>query len=131
MSHFILEQRPDDDAVLLTLHADYEATRDLAESNPQVYAMLEAAEQPVYYVIDTSQTAFSLEDIIQAASVTSRGSMSTFHHPNVREVIVVTNNQTMQLGIKGLDSEVFGFVKVRVVETLDEAFAYIRAQAKH
>lgn len=126
MPAFILERLPNDPVLLLTLHADYSAVRDLPKSNPAVFDKLETASEPVFYVIDTRQVSFTIEDLIQAASTTSRGNQSTFNHPNVRGVIIITSDDAVKMAIRGLDSEAFGYVKVSVASTLDEALEQVR-----
>lgn len=127
MSNFTLEQLPDQPVLWLTLQPSYVAERDLAASNPAVYDALERAQAPLHYIIDTRHVSFTIEDMLQVASATSRGEKSTFNHPNTRGVIVITENTTVKMALAGLDSDVFGHVKVSVAASEAEALAQIQA----
>ena len=40
---------------------------------------------------------------------------------------IITDNTAVKMAIKGLDSETFGYVKVSVASTLDEALEQVRS----
>ena len=63
------------------------------------------------------------------ASLAARGKNPIFHHPNILGVIYVTQSALSTLGAKGMKSDSFGNLDIKVFGTLDEALAHVRALA--
>lgn len=95
----------------------------------EVEDILDAQSTPVYLIHAFDNAKLSFSDIISGASMASRGEASVFHHKMVKQVIFVTADRTLRLAAKGLNNVSFGFVSVKVFETLDEALDFIRSEA--
>ena len=95
----------------------------------EIEDILDAQSAPVYLIHAFDNVKLSFSDIISGASMASRGEASVFHHKMVKQVIFVTSDRTLRLAAKGLNNVSFGFVSVKVFETLDEALDFIRSEA--
>jgi hypothetical protein len=120
---------PDTPALLLTLSSEYNLYTDFPKSYAAVTELLNHAPQPVYYILDLSAVSFDMTAIIQGAANTSRGGDSTFHHPNVMGVLLVSPHDVIHFATQGLREEVYGQVQAQAFYTLDEALAYVRSHA--
>lgn len=69
----------------------------------------------------------TLDEIVFGANRIARGENSLWHHPNIKQVILVTDNNTLRLSAKGMASQTFGNLIVPVFVSLDEALAYVDA----
>jgi hypothetical protein len=90
---------------------------------------LDSLDEPVYFINDTSAVDFDLATVIEGSNLVARGENPIFHHPNIRSVIYVTQSDLGALAAKGMDSNAFGNVDVKIFRTLDEALAYVRELA--
>ncbi|NDJ77086.1 MAG: hypothetical protein GYB65_12595, partial [Chloroflexi bacterium] len=59
------------------------------------------------------------------AAAAGRGAEALFLHPNVREVVFATASEMVAAGAKGMNSEAYGFIDIKVFHALDEALAYV------
>lgn len=72
---------------------------------------------------------FDLSSVIAGANMSARGDNPIFHHPNTCSISYVTQSGVVALAAKGMDSKVFGHLKINVFGTLEEALAHVRALA--
>jgi hypothetical protein len=124
---FTVQMLADAPALLLTLSAEYDLFTDFPKSYQAVSEMLDKASEPVYYIMDVSAAKFDMNVIIQAASSTSQTSQGTFHHPNVKSVLLVSPEEVIHAAAEGLRTDVYGNVRVRTFHKLDDALAYARS----
>ena len=122
---------PGEPIMLTTMSAEYSVSRDQARSDAEARVLLDNAREPLFCIIDLSRVSFSLTDVIGGANAGARGQEPIFHHNKILELIYVTPNRMVQLAVKGLGSVAFGKVKACVFETIEEALAYVRSQAKN
>jgi hypothetical protein len=126
MSAFEVETLPGEPIMVCTLFETWSVADDMLASIDQVMEHLDAADEPLYYISNISGLRLGLQDMILATNQAARGSSAFFHHPNFRELLVVTDAKLFELAAKGLDSEIFGNVPVAVFGTLEEALEYAR-----
>lgn len=131
MSNFNLEFLPDEPILLFTATTDYSIARDLPISNPQVFAMLESVTEPIFYIVDARQLTISIVDIVQVVSSALRGKTSTFSHPNVRTVVIISTNRTIKMAASGIGAKDHKKeAHMHIVSTMEEALDYCRTQIK-
>ncbi|MBN1201664.1 MAG: hypothetical protein JXJ20_07410 [Anaerolineae bacterium] len=123
-----VEKLPDEPIVLLTLAPGYDLETDFPHSYADTMAILDSVSEPVFYVNDFSAVQFDMNVLIQGASKTA-GQRGTYHHPNVKEVIIISPNIAVQMSAQGLKSDVFGNVNIVVFATIEEGLAHARAQS--
>ncbi len=124
---FTVQMLPDAPALLLTLSAEYNLFTDFPKSYQSVSEVLDKACEPVYYIMDARAATFDMNIIIQAASSTSQSSQGTFHHPNVKGVLIVSPHDVIHVAAEGLRTDVYGNVRVRTFHSLDDALAFARS----
>ena len=127
MSTYTVEKLPDEPIVYSWLSETWKAD-ELAAVAEDLLAIFDAADEPPFYISNVENVSLNLEEIITSASLVARGGGSVLHHPNIREYILVTKAKLLQLAAKGLGSDTFGNLPVKIFETEDEAFAYARAR---
>ncbi|NDJ75069.1 MAG: hypothetical protein GYB65_02325 [Chloroflexi bacterium] len=129
---YYLEKLPNEPIVIVTMTAEFDTQRDLSPGNPKAYNYFEANPDgitaPVFFINDFSAATLTLEDLIFGATVTSRSAKSVYHHPLVREVIMIPSSDLHKAAAEGLRSDVFGNVALQIIDTLEEALAYARQQ---
>ncbi len=93
-----------------------------------VRALLDQATEPLYYIIDLTQTTLSFNDILRGSSGGARAESSPWRHSNIRGVIFVSADEIIHRAVAGLDSAAFGHFKAVTVNTLEEAINHINQQ---
>ena len=94
----------------------------------EVRPYLDAATQPLFYVIDITRTKIDFETVMQSTNRGARSEGSTWRHPNLREMMFVSADPLVKRAVAGMNSAAFGFLEAKTFDTLDEARAYIRSQ---
>lgn len=124
---FTVQKLNDVPVILLSLTSEYNFLTDFPKSYAAVSELLASVDKPVYYITDLSASAFDLEMIMQAAEKTSLNSGGTFHHPMVKEVLIVSPSEAIHYAAEGLQTEIYGKVQARAFYSLEDAMKYIRA----
>ena len=79
-------------------------------------------------MIDLSQLqTISIEGIMEVAHSGAKDLASSHRHPMNRETILVSQETVVKLAVKGVASAAFGYMKIKLFETLDEALEYIKS----
>jgi hypothetical protein len=126
---FSIQRYPDQPVLMVKLFREYNLSTDFAKSYPMVLEHLEKENTPIFYVMDLSDASFDFETLIVGASKTSRGAQGTFHHPKVKEVLIVSPNDIIHAAAEGLTSDVYGNAHVKAFMSVDDALAYARSAA--
>jgi hypothetical protein len=125
---FTIQTYPEVPAILLTLLRDYDLRTDFPKSYAKVSQLLQSASRPLYYITDLTDAKIDLDMLMQGAGKTSLGSGGTFHHPMVKEVLLVSPNDVVHFAAEGLRDDVYGNVRIQIFYSVDEALAYARSQ---
>ena len=99
----------------------YSIAKDWDPGVAEMIRILDAQEEPLFYITDIRTLKVSLEDVIAAANLGSRGQDPIWHHPKIRGVYFVSNSKMVELAAKGLRSPVFGNTVVKVLDTVEKA----------
>ncbi|MBN1681871.1 MAG: hypothetical protein JW966_16450 [Anaerolineae bacterium] len=126
MPTYTVEKLPGEPIVMITAHEDYDPSEDAKEAVLVVNTILDELDESVTFIQDLTLMKVDLDDIMVGADTTGRGDEATFHHPNIREIISVTQDPIMRNVFEGMGSSAYGNVRMLVVDTLDEALAYAR-----
>lgn len=129
-------QLPDEPILMVTLNADFDLAAEAAIIENERITLLEAAQEPLYVILDMSQVEFSLDDLITATNMLVRGAAlapsseqnghSLFSHANLRQFIVVSGNRMIHMAAKGMSHPVFGSQNVAAFASVEEALEYCR-----
>lgn len=129
MTHYELKPLPGEPIILGTLLDTFSYQDDVPTYLVELNDLLDAATKPTIYISDLSDApSLSVDELIHAGNVTSRGANAVFHHPNLKMVLAITDSKLIQLGAKGLNSAPFGFIEVHAFGTLQEALDFARSQ---
>ncbi len=92
--------------------------------------LLDAVQQPHYVIIDTTarEANASIDNMVYGMNKVFRGQNSIGKHPNIRHIYAVGTSNLVWMVSKGLNSATFGYAKVNVYRTLDDALSTIREQ---
>jgi uncharacterized hydantoinase/oxoprolinase family protein len=123
-----IEKIPDAPIVIVHSQQSDDNLEEMADSVAAITRALDEQTEKVFLITDMGSISMDLNDIIQAASMSARGSNSLLHHPNVRENLFVLTDKLITMAIQGLKSATFGQVKTRVFATVEEAVSYCREQ---
>ena len=127
MSAVTSEKLPNEPIVIMTVTGNVADLSKAEQDRQQLNSLLDAVSEPVFFVLDLSNIQINVADLSQGASAAYLGDNPTLKHPNIREILHVSENLALEFAAEGLDSETFGHVKVRRFASLDEALAYARA----
>jgi hypothetical protein len=127
---YTIEQIPQEPIYVTIMTADYSVTHDQVHSTADGRAILEAVDEPVYWVVDVTQISISLDDIIASSNRGARGEEPLWHHPMIKEFIFVSPNMLVKLAAKGLNSEIFGNLNITVCDTLEQAIEECREKIR-
>jgi hypothetical protein len=119
------DQLPGERILIETYSADFSHANESAAALEQTLSLFDRQTKPIIFIMDISATNFSLDDVIAASSLATR-QKQVFKHPNVLQTIMVTESRLVDLAARGLNSPIFGNVKVQVFKTVEEALSYAR-----
>jgi hypothetical protein len=130
MNPYTLDLLPGEPILYTTLSADFDLVEDLPCYAREILSVLDSLAEPVYYIGDIRALNASPIDIIRGANLVARGNAAYLRHPNMKISIGVIDGVLMEAAARGLNSEAFGFVRVVMFTTPEEALAYARAQIR-
>lgn len=129
MSNYTIQKLPGEPILIGATHPEWTPEVDIPIWADDAYHVLDSQTEPVFYIADVlAGQPWTLDELIRTANAVARGEKPVFHHPNVREVLMVTHQALVSLAVKGLQADVFGHVKTRVFGSLDDALAYARSK---
>jgi hypothetical protein len=128
MAAYNVEKLPDLPIIVVQVLEDWDSGRDAPLAMDEVAAFLDESEEPLYYCSDLTQSPrWGLSDVISVANLAARG-RNIVKHPNLKGVIAITTDKMIDLAARGMNSEIFGNVSVKVFPTLDELVEYVRSE---
>jgi len=127
--HYVIETLPDLPVVVSRILPGYDVA-EMNVSREEVRKHLDAANQPVFYILDITQTEFNFDAILRASSMGARDQSSVWLHPNIRQVIFISELEVVHRSVAGMDSAAFGNFKAVTFRTFDEALDHIRSEIK-
>lgn len=108
----------------------FEMVRDQGPLQLDVRAALEAAAEPLYYIVDLSHTDLDFSAVLQGSNQGARNENSPWRHPKIHQVIFVSHQEVIHHAVAGMDSAAFGHFKAVTFHTFEEALAHIRSMSK-
>ena len=125
---YSIEKLPGDPVIIGMFSDGFSVANHLEPFLDELKGLLDDQAEPVYYVVILDGLSLSLEDLLVSTNVSSRGDNPALHHPNLRGTIAVTDSKMIKLAAKGMNSDLFGNLRVDVFETAEEALAFVRSQ---
>jgi len=125
---YTLERLPDLPVVLVHPEPGRTVGDGIRAGMSDLVRLLDAADEPLFVVVDLREVLVDVEEVIQAADRSARGRSPIMHHRNVRETLFVSTHLLVRLAVKGMTTEAFGCARARYFDTCDEALGYCCAQ---
>ncbi len=122
---FTVDLLPGEPILLEVMNSDYSYLEEGQADADQARAILNRLEYPIFYIVDMTAAAFSIDDMMAGASLVNQQA-ELFKHPNIREYILVTQSRMIDYAARGLSSPIFGRLHLRVFKTREDALAYAR-----
>lgn len=126
MPNFTLEKLPGEPIIVGIASPQWQSAADMPVFVEQLTALLEAADEPVFYIGDMSAWQVDLTEIITAANQVARSANAIARHPKIREFIVISTSGAVELGARGVNSAAFGQTHITVLPTVEAALDYAR-----
>jgi hypothetical protein len=123
-----VEKLPGEPIILIIEPPGSDVLHDMQVGMADTVELVSRQPEPIFLVIDFSGVPMRIDQISKAADMSARRSTDLLHHPNIREVIFVTHATVTKVALKVMGSTAYHEVRMRVVDTLDEALGYCRAQ---
>lgn len=128
MSTYTIEQLSQEPIYITVMTPEYSVSQDQAHSTAEGRAILDAVDEPVYWIVDIRQLSISLDDIISGSNQGARGEEPLWHHPMIKEFVFVSGSTLVKLAAKGLNTEVFGNLNLTVCDSVEQAIEMCRAK---
>jgi hypothetical protein len=122
--NYSIEVLPDDPIIWLTLGADYYAGTDSKKTNRDVLKILDASRGPMVAVADLRSAALDWEQLLYLAN--HGASEEVRGHPNHGGFVFITTDDVVSAVAQNVNTETFGFVKLDIVTSSEEALARAR-----
>ncbi len=119
---------PDEPICIITFLDGWDTPEGIKVRAQAFRNLLDQATEPLYLIVDFTQTKMSLDGVIRSANRFARGPDAIFHHPMRKEILLVSTEKLARMVAHGLQSDVFGHLHIRIFSTLEDALAHIRTQ---
>jgi hypothetical protein len=116
--------RPNESIIWETWEADFDAEIDAEAATREELRILNAASRPIVLVVDMRLVQLDWNAILYIASHGIPEELN--NHPQLRRIVIITTDEVIADSARGLDNEVFGFVKVDIVTSPQEALTRAR-----
>jgi len=103
----------------------------MAEGNKPAFELLDSLDSPVFWIVDLRRANMGLGQLVTSSNIVTRGAegeRALWHHPMIRETILVSTIGMVKLAAKGLSSDVFGNLSIKAFDALEEALDYARSK---
>lgn len=107
-----------------TWGADFDPEAEAEAATQKELELLSAASQPMVAVVDMRLVPLNWDDIIYLANHGVPDELN--HHPNLRRIILITTSEVIAKAAEGMNHEAFGFVKMDIVASPEEALTLAR-----
>jgi hypothetical protein len=126
MNTYTIQYRPSLPAIIASCTEEFTFENDFFAYRAEIADLLASLLNPVYYVMDMLKLNFDFGEITTSVNIATRIDHPNFRHPNVRQVIFVSDCPAWTLVAKGLNTKIYGNLVIPVFPTLDEALEYIK-----
>ncbi|HEX3050717.1 MAG TPA: hypothetical protein VHP83_08685 [Aggregatilineaceae bacterium] len=123
-----IKKLPNEPIIVLTPVWDLDAQPENPLLPNELLAFLNKLSEPVFQIADLSDAELNMDDLMIGATVMGRGETSPFHHPNLRQTVVVTRSAAVRATAMGMGYDVYGNLYIPVYENFEDALAYVRSQ---
>ncbi|NDJ33064.1 MAG: hypothetical protein GYB64_00210 [Chloroflexi bacterium] len=115
-------------AVVTAILAEFNMRDHYGEYDVALRNVLESIAEPLYLITDARNVNLGFADLVQGLADAAAGNEAITRHRMIRQILVVTANELINLGAKSLHQDQYGGQTVIVVRTLEDALDHIRAE---
>lgn len=126
MAKYMIEKLPGEPIVVMKVHENYDPSEQPEEGAKVLNRIFDEAGEPVFFVLDLTRMQGDLKDIMVGVDPIGRGGAALFRHPNIREIVAVTQDPIIRIALEGRSADTYGGVSMVIFETLREAMDYVR-----
>jgi hypothetical protein len=98
------------------------------EMTTHVVSVFNTLSEPAFLIVDMRHIRLSLDDVTKKANQAARERPDVLNHPNMRELLVVSQDNLIKLAIQGMSSPIFGNLRFKAFDTPEMALDYCREQ---
>ncbi len=131
MPELTIDKLPDYDAILLRIPPGVQWTGSARGISARVTQLLDQAAAPVYVIVDLTGNNPTVQEIVVAANIHAKPTDAWTHHPMLRELLVVSEKTIVGVSARGLSSDAFGKIRVRVFANYQNALRHVEANGGH
>ncbi|MBN1430949.1 MAG: hypothetical protein JXB07_21450 [Anaerolineae bacterium] len=124
-----IDTLPGEPIISVALLAGFDFGDNLVDGIKTSFELLDSLDSPVFWILDIRSTKLGFEELLSSVNIAARGERPLWHHPMIRQLIIVSDAHIVQLAAKGLSNSVFGNLAVTVCATVEEAIDYARSKA--
>jgi hypothetical protein len=121
---YTIQVYPDKSIIWQTLGAEYDFATDVGAAIHEELQILNAASKPMVIVIDMRSLQLDWNGILFLASHGVPEEIN--NHPRLCKIILISTDEVVAESAKGLDSQPFGFVKLDIVASPEDALTQAR-----
>lgn len=121
---YAIEVLQEERIMVETWGADFNPEVEAEETIQKELEILSAATGPMVAIVDMRQVQLDWNDILYLASHGVPDELK--NHPNLHRIILLTTDEVVEKSAEGMNSEAFGFIKLDIVASKDEALARAR-----
>ena len=123
--HF--EKLDDEPFLIFTAYNSYSMAEDAEESVKVTFDLLNHINEPIYYILDWQDIdPLNMEDVSVGAMSVALSQNPLFKHPKFLGIGFVTSSEILAMAAKGLDSELYGHIKIEIFDSVDDAVNFFR-----
>ncbi|MBN2305762.1 MAG: hypothetical protein JXQ72_14865 [Anaerolineae bacterium] len=125
---YTIEQYSGQPILISTLREDYNPLHEIQPMVHDLAAILDAAACPMILIVEVQ---FQPDDAATTvgAPPTNGNQNELFRHPNLREIIFVSDDGRVHLRVGGWNATIYRNVNVCAFHTIDAALAYAESVA--
>lgn len=127
--NYIIESHTAEQVILLTALPDFSIRAEIQTAIAHIKRLLHELPAPCCLILDIRQAHQSIDDVVVGANVLARGEAPLLHDPQIGCLVAVVDQPLLQFASRGLDSDIFGHIRVQVCSTLDAAWDAVRAES--
>ncbi len=130
--HYTLQKLPNEPITVWTPTNEWDWEVDLPLSVIDILAIWEPLNEQVYHIINTQHYHWNLDGLTAGAASVAFGDNAMFAHPKLKMAVIVTQDPKVRFAVTSMLSSmqsgtgVYKSVPMVLMDTLDEALAYIR-----
>jgi hypothetical protein len=125
---FTIEKLADEPIVLVTLSNPFDVKEDVPLFAHQLQAVFDSEAGPLWDVTDVRDLSIAFGDMVSGMAMITRGELGVLRHAKVCRFAIVASSNLILIAAKALGQQQYGAIPVTVCESLDEAFATVRAE---